>query len=255
VQYWADQLDRLPASQHQEPGSPQEPRFAELVVYSPAMELAMRAVGARTGADGTAVLLAAYSAAVARVFRRNPSVAQLVVGNRFRPGLADIVSQVSQHGICVVDAVAASFDEIVARAQKAATSASFYAYYDPADRDRLLDEVAARRGEPLDISWCLNDRRAMIGPADVGVPTAEELTRALPHTRLYWDRKEPASDGALFLHVDSHPVLVDRQGLAEGLPAVYMQIWADTRHFTLDQVEALAREMEEVVVAAARDKR
>jgi hypothetical protein len=77
----------------------------------------------------------------------------------------------------------------------------------------------------------------------------------LPHTKLYWDRNEPASDGTLFLHVDSHPLLVDRQGLAEGLPAVYMQVWADTWHFALDQVEALAREMEAVVVAAASDTR
>jgi hypothetical protein len=155
----------------------------------------------------------------------------------------------------VVDAADASFDEIVARAQKAATTASFYAYYDPVARDRLLDEIAARRGRPLDISWCLNDRRAMGGPVDGDVSTEAELTRMLPHTKLYWDRNEPASDGTLFLHVDSHPLLVDRQRLAEGLPAVYMQVWADTWHFALDQVEALAREMEAVVVAAASDTR
>ena len=255
IQYWADQLERLPAWQHEEPASPGEPRFAELVMYSPAMELAMRAVGARTGADGTGVLLAAYSAAVARVFRRNPSVAQIVTSNRFRPGLAGMVSQVSQHGICVVDAADASFDEIVARAQKAVTTASFYAYYDPLARDRLLDEIAARGGRPLDISWCLNDRRAMSGPVDGDVSTEAELTPMLPHTKLYWDRNEPASDGTLFLHVDSHPLLVDRQGLAEGLPAVYMQVWADTWHFAPDQVEALAREMEAVVVSAASDTR
>ena len=255
IQYWADQLDRLPAWQHEEPASPRGPRFAELVVYSPAMEFAMRAVGARTGADGTAVLLAAYSVAVARVFCRNPSVAQIVTSNRFRPGLAGMVSQVSQHGICVVDAAAASFDEVVARAQKAVTTASFYAYYDPVALDRLLDEIAARRGQPLDIFWCLNDRRAMTEAADASAATAAELTRLLPHTKVYWDRNEPASDGALFLHVDSHPVLVDRQGLAEGLPAVYMQVWADTRRFALDQVEALAREMEAAAVAAARDTR
>jgi hypothetical protein len=255
IQYWADQLERLPAWQHEEPASPREPRFAELVVYSPAMEFALRAVGARTGADGTAVLLAAYSAAVARVLGRNPSVAQIVTSNRFRPGLADMVSQVSQHGICVVDAADASFDEIVARAQKATTTASFYAYYDPLACERLLEEIAARRGQPLDISWCLNDRRAVTGPVDGSVSTETELTRLLPHTKLYWDRKEPASDGTLFLHVDSQPLLVERQGLAEGLPAVYLQVWADTRHFALEQVEALAREMEAVVVAAARDAR
>lgn len=255
IQHWAAQLDRLPAWRPVESAHAREPRWWELVAYSPAMELALRAVAARTGAGTGDVLIAAYSVAVARVFGRSPSVGQIVVSNRFRPGLAGMVSQVSQHGICVIDAADAAFDEVVARAQKAATTASFYAYYDPVARDRLLDEIAARREQALDISWCLNDRRAMTGPVDGSVPTQTELTRLLPHTKLYWDRKEPTSDGALFLHVDSRPVLVDRQGLEEGLPAVYMQVWADTRHFALDEVEALAREMEAVLVAAARDTR
>jgi hypothetical protein len=43
------------------------------------MELGTRAVGARTGADATSILLAAYSAAVARVFGRDPSVALVAV--------------------------------------------------------------------------------------------------------------------------------------------------------------------------------
>jgi hypothetical protein len=62
-----------------------------------------------------------------------------------------------------------------------------------------------------------------------------------------------ASDGALFLHVDSRPRLASRQTLREGPPAVYMQVWTDTRHFAFDQVEALVREMEAVVAAAAFD--
>jgi Condensation domain len=253
IRYWADQLERLPAWRLEEPARRPEPRFAELVVYSPAMEVAMRAVGARTGADGAAVLLAAYSAAVARVFGRNPSVAQVVVSNRFRPGLADIVSQVSQHGLCVVDAADASFDEVVARAQKAVTSASFYAYYDPVACDELLDEMASRRGQPLDISWCLNDRRGRLEPADTDVPTEAELMRALPRTKLYWDRTSPKSDGTLFVHVDTAPLQPSRLVVTERLPALYMKVWADLQHFEHDQVAALIEEMEAVVVAAAFD--
>jgi Condensation domain len=257
IKHWADQLGRLPAWRLEEPDRPHEPRFAELVAYSPAMELAMRAVGARTGADAASVLLAAYSVAVARVFGRNPSVAQVVVSNRFRPGLADMVSQVSQHGICVVDAADATFDEVVARAQTAVTSASFYAYYDPVACDRLLDEIAARREQPLDISWCLNDRRGRPGSVngDGEVPTGAELARALPRTKVYWDRTSPRSDATLFLHVDTQPLMPSQQALAEGLPAVYMKVWADMRHFAHDQVEALVREMEAVAVAAAFDVR
>jgi hypothetical protein len=255
IRYWAAQLGRLSAWRLEEPGRRHAHRFAELMVYSPAMELGMRAVAARTEADATSVLLAAYSAAVARVFGRDPSVALLAVGNRFRPDLASTVSQVAQHGICVVDVADATFDEVVARAQKATTSASFYAYYDPVACDRLLDETAARRGQPLDVYWWINDLRGMVGSidGDGDVPTEGELTQALPRTKLYWNRRTPVSHGTLFLFVDSRPQRLGGQAPADGLPAIYMKVWADTQHFALDQVEALVREMEAVVVAAAFD--
>src|SRR5207245_736343 len=136
-----------------------------------------------------------------------------------RPGFADVAAQLSQHGICVVDTANATFNEVVDRAQSAATSASFYGYYDPAQCARLLDETAARLGRPLDISWHLNDRRAMSGStsadeagaddaerydqADADVPIGEALTRLLPRTKLFWDRKLPSFDGTLFIQVDS----------------------------------------------------
>jgi hypothetical protein len=253
IEYWAAQLSRLPAWRYPETARPREPRFAELVVYSPAMELGIRAVAARIGVDSTSVLLAAYSVAAAGVFGRNPGVVQLAISNRFRPGLADIVSQVSQHVICVIDTADAAFDEVVVRAQKAARSAAFYGYYDPLDCARLLDETDARRGEPLDISWALNDRRAMFKPTDSDgdVPVEGDMADVLPRTKLYWDRTQPTFDGALFLQVDSSPVEADRQALVEGLPAVFMEVWTDTHLFALDQVEAFVRHMEAVVVEAA----
>jgi hypothetical protein len=255
IQYWTAQLGRLPAWRLEEPDSRPEPRFPELMACSPAMELGMRTVAARTGADATSVLLAAYSVAVARVFGRDPSVALLAVGNRFRPPLASMVSMVGQTGICVVDVGEATFDEVVARAQKATRAAAYYAYYDPVACDRLLDETAARRGQPLDLYWWINDLRGMAGPArgDGGVPTETELTRALPRTRLYWNRETPVSHGTLFIFADSRPQRLGWRGPAEKLPAVYLKVWADAWHFALDQIEALVREVEAVVVAAALD--
>jgi hypothetical protein len=252
IQYWAAQLSRLPAWKLSGAASVREPRFAELVACSPAMELGMRAIAARTGAGTGDVLLAAYSVAVARVFGRDPSVAQVVVSNRFRPGLAGMVSQVSQHGICVVETAGASFGEVVARARKAATGASFYGYYDPVERDRVIDEADTSRGQPLDISWTLNDRRNIFESGDgaPGAPTAAEVREALPRSTLYWDRGQPAFDGTLFLQVDSEPPLAGRQSLGDGLPAVYLEVWTDTQLFALDRVEAFVREMEAVVVAA-----
>jgi hypothetical protein len=262
IKYWATQLARLPSWRLGEVSTSQPgPRFAELMVYSPAMELGMRAVAARTGADATSVLLAAYSAAVARVFGRDPSLALLAVSNRFRPGLADVVSQVAQHGICVVDVADATFDEIVARAQKATTSASFYAYYDPVACDALLDETPALREQPLDVYWWINDMRG-VGSVDGGgadgdgdVPTEAQLAQAMPRTRLHWNRETPDSHGTLFFFVDSRPERIGGQDPGEGLPAIYMKVWADAQHFALDQVEALVRAMEAVVAAAAFDAR
>lgn len=260
IRYWEAQLGRLTSWRNDKPADRPDPRFCELVAYSPAMELGLRAIEARTKTRSTYVLLAAYAVAVARVMGRNPSVAQIVVSNRFRPGFADAVLQVSQPGICVVDAAAATFDEVVARAMVAATTASFFGYYDPVECDKLLDEIAGRLSRPLDISWHLNDRRALFASQDgVSAPTGPEaeaaLRDALPRTKLYWDRAQPTFDGSLFMQVDSRPepTITGRNALDEGLPAVYMEVWTDTHYFALDQIEALVREMEAVVVEAAFD--
>jgi hypothetical protein len=255
IRYWADQLARLPAWRPGEPARPQQPRFWELAVFSPAMELGMRAVAARTDADTGHVLLAAYAAAAARVFGRDPSVVQIIVNNRFRRGFADMVSQVCQPGICVVDAADATFDTVVARARSAVTNASFYGYCHPVQRARLLDETAARQGQPLDIAWFINDRRAMAGRPDDDrrVPTETELAQVLAHTKLYWNRKLPMFGGTLYIQADSGPMLDGRPTLAEGLPATHLEVWTDTHHFALAQVEAFVREMEAVVVEAAFD--
>jgi hypothetical protein len=258
MQHWAAQIDRLKPWSPGEPARMLEPRFWELAACSPALELGMRAVAARTGFGTPQVMAAAYSVASARVFGRNPSIAMMVVSNRFRPGFADLVSQVSQSGICVIDSADATFDEVVKRAEKAVTAASFHGYYDQVECDRLIDEAAARLGRPLDISWHLNDRRSMMNPDGDGrgAPTEAELRDAVPRTKMFWDRRIPMFDGTLFVTVDSEPGLSipGREALRdELLPAVYLEVWADTHHFALGQVEAFIREMENVVVEAAFD--
>jgi hypothetical protein len=149
---------------------------------------------------------------------------------------------------------------VVARAASAATGASFHAYYDPVQRDELLDDITERTSRTLDISWHFNDRRALSAAQDgdeaPAGPDAEAALRdALPRSKLYWDRAQPAFNGSLFVQVDARPdaTLIDRQALAEGPPAVWLELWTDTHRFALDRIEALAREMEAVVVAAAFD--
>ncbi|HEV2342772.1 MAG TPA: condensation domain-containing protein [Actinocrinis sp.] len=264
MRYWAAQLGRLPVWRLPRPTEPPEPRYAELVLYSPAMALALSAVAARTRAASTYVLLAAYAVAVARVMGRNPNVALIVVNNRFRPGFADTVGMVNEPGICVVDVADATFDDVVGRALTAVANASLHAYYDTRECERLLEETEARRGAPLDVSWHVNDRRGIFKPEldDAGAlapltPTGLDaaMRDALPRTKLYWDRRSPVFDGTLFIQVDSspEPTVAGRTELDEGLPAVYFEVWADMHHFTAGTIEAFVREMEAVVVAAAFD--
>lgn len=257
LRHWATQIGRLTPWRNDRAAEPCEPRFQRLVAYSSALELGLRAVAARTGTQSTYVLLAAYAVAVARVLHRNPSVAQIVVSNRFRPGFADAVLQVAQPGICVVDAEAASFDEVLGRAVNAATTASFFGYYDPAELDDLLDGMGGQTG-PLDISWHLNDRRALFATpqsAVVAAPDGRNAAAALPETRMSWDGALPTFNGTLFMQVDAapEPSAAGTRAPDSGPPAVCLGVWTDTWHFALDQIEALVREMESVVVTAASD--
>jgi hypothetical protein len=263
LRYWAEQIERLATHRTGEPVEPQEPRFWELMQYSPAMDLGLHAIAAHKHVHTAFVLLAAYAVAVARVMARNPVVALPVVSNRFRPGLAEAVSQLSQPGIVVIDVAGATFDQVVDRAWKAAMGSLLGGYYDPVECDRLFDEIAARRGEPLDIWWNYNDRRGMFGADDDPHPnTAAELRAAisdeLPHTELWWDRKVDASDGVLFVEADSYalralPAHLDRKIRDARMPAVYLRICGDTQRFAPAQIEAFARELETIVVEAAFD--
>jgi len=173
LRYWESQLAAVPAQRFAPSDDPREPRFWEIFCYSPAMHLAMRSISARTAAHTSHVLLAAYAVAIARVTRRTPSVAQMVVSNRFRPGFADAVTQLSQTGICVIDVADCVFDDVVARAWKASAGASLHGYYDGDAHHQLLSDIARRRGEEIDLSCFVNDRR-IVAP-DEPPPTEDEL--------------------------------------------------------------------------------
>jgi len=242
LRYWESLLGSIPTRRFGGESSPRQPRFWEIVCRSPAMHLAMRAIAARTRSDTSHVLLAAYAVTLARITGRNPSVAQVLVNNRFRPGFADSVSHLTQTGICAIDVADSGFDEVVARAWKAATSAYLHGYYSTLAQHELLARVDRERGEDIDISYYVNDRRDQGNPPGAP-PTDDEIRAALPLTTLGWGRKLDTYDGTFYLHVDSVP------------DAIEFAIWADTGHFAPDVIQACARELEAVTVGAALDPR
>ncbi|MEV4516047.1 condensation domain-containing protein [Dactylosporangium sp. NPDC049525] len=242
LRHWEQLLRTIPAERFGGSGDPREPRYWEITHRSPAMHLAMQLIAQRTGAGVGYVVLAAYAVALARLTGRSPSVAQLVVSNRFRPGCADSVSQLAQLSLCAVDVVDATFDEVVGRAWTAATNAYMHGHYDPVALTATLERVRADRGD-VDFDVIVNDRRTRDGaPPQAGeVATPQRLADALPRSTSWWNRKVDVLDAALNISVDAAPDAVD------------VSICADTHRFAPADIWTLAVEMERVAVEAAFD--
>jgi hypothetical protein len=238
LRHWEAALRDLPATRFGTSDDPRTPRFWELVCHSPALHLALQVVAARTGVETGHVLLAAYGLALSRVTGRAPSVAQVLVSNRFRPGFADAVCHLTQPGICVID-VDGDLDTIAKRVWRVATSAYLHGYFDPAEHRAMLDRLAADRGEAIDISCFVNDRRGPAAAMPAVPPTAGQVRAALAHTTLRWDRTLPTYDGTFYLQVDAGDAAVD------------LAIWADTHRLSPAQIEACARGIESAAVDAA----
>ena len=256
LHYWENLLRHIPAQRFNGSSDRRVPRFWELFCYSPAMHLAMKLIAARTQVDTTQVLLAAYAVAMARVTGRNPSVAQVIVSNRFRPGFGSAVAALSQPSLCVVDTADATFDEVVGRAWRASTAGNLHGYYDPRRHRELIQRVAHERGEDIDISCFVNDRRNEPPPRqDDPLPTPDDIQAALPRTTLRWDRTQETYDGRFYLQVDAGPDanVPGRVNPRESqLPAVYFAIWADTHLIAPQDVEAIARGLEGLLVDEAK---
>jgi hypothetical protein len=166
MRYWETQLraiapQRFPAGFVERDGD----RYRQVVWRSPAMLAAAERLAERTGLDTAAVVLAAYAVAFGRVTGGNPFAAQVIVGNRFRPGLADAVTCLAQNGLVVLDAAGVTAAEAVARARQASMSASKHGYYDAAVHKALLARLAGERGEPIDLHVFYNDRRMIARPS------------------------------------------------------------------------------------------
>jgi hypothetical protein len=241
---WERLLRVVPAGRFGACGSDQGQRFREARYHSPAMYLAIQAIAARNGADTSAVLLAAFAVALARVTGVNPSVAQVVVSNRFRPGFADTVSTVSHPSLSMIDVAGlASFDQAVTRSRQSALSVYKNAYYDPVQRDDLAARISRERGEEIDIACFFNDRRRLTRDGGSGPPpTAEQLRAALLLSTLRWSEQPLDPVGERFsCDVEDAPDTVD------------LRLCADTRYVSAAHMAAFAREMDAVICQAVPD--
>ncbi|GAA2394916.1 condensation domain-containing protein [Dactylosporangium salmoneum] len=238
MRYWEGHLRAIPASMFRGPVDRGEPRFRRLRWQSRALHLASGALVDRFGADPAWVLLAAFAAAFDRVQPGSgPLVAITIVGNRFRPGLRDVVNPITQDGLCVLDVAGAEPAEAIARARTASMSASKYAYYDPQARAALTERLIRERGEHLDLTCIYNDRRTAARPD--AVPGPESIRAALGETAELSEEPLRFLGPKLMLIIEDVPDVV----------RLFAEV--DTRHLSLVDLRAMLQEMEDFVVGAA----
>jgi hypothetical protein len=242
LRYWEKALRAIPSRRFPHRHEPRSPRHWEGSFRSPAAHLALRVLAARTKVDSSPLLLATWAIAMARHSGVNPVAVQVVVNNRFRPGLARSMSPLNQTGICSIDLAGLTVDDAVRLTARQAISAYKHAYYNPADVDDLVARLAAERGEELDIACFFNDRRLDVRDrADGPPPTPEEVRAALPHTRFEWGRRQDTPFERMFTHIENVP------------DAMTITIAGDTQYMSPGDLEAVVRGMEAVAVEAALD--
>jgi hypothetical protein len=241
LRYWEGMLRTIPASRFDEPVLDGHP-YWRLIFTSPATFLALRAAAIRFQADPQSTLLATYAIALARVTGRNPVVAQLLVGNRFRLELARHVGPVIQPGLCVLDVADVTFPEAVGRAKRRGLTAHKYAYFDKHGMTELIARVEARRGEAIDLGCIYNDRRGLPAAVPTGPPpTAASVQAALAHTTIEWEKRLDGFNEKLMMNFNAAP------------DTVSVQVTVDTSHVPPPILTAYLRELEAVAIEAAFD--
>jgi hypothetical protein len=244
LRYWERTLRSVPAHRFRDASARDAGQYADAHFTSFAVRAALTLINTRSRTGTAAVLLAAYAVALARVTGRNPSVARVVVGNRFRPVLADSVSTVNHPGLCVVDVAGVGFAEVVARAARGSMNAYKNAYYDPVGRDELVAALGRERGEQIDLSCFFNDRRGpdpAAAPADAEL-SAQQIRASTRRSVLRWlPKPEARSSERLFVHVE------------DAGDAVLFRARAEINHLPEAEIEALLRGVEAVLIEAAAD--
>ena len=248
MRYWESQLSRIPALTFGEPthsGGRQGQRYWQVRFSSAAAHLAILAIAQRTGTDTSRATLAVVATAIGRVTGVHPLTINVMVSNRFRPGLADVFAPVAQNSVVTIDVAGTSVDEVVAQTRSASLTAGMRAYYDPDDLTAAAARSDAQRGHPARVSCRFNDQRAMVARSDeAGHPedvTAELVTRRLPETSLAWLHPLDRLHDQVSVIVQNRPDVLS------------LQLKCDLWCLPSSQIEALLHGIEEVAVAAAFD--
>ncbi|WP_075264121.1 condensation domain-containing protein [Streptomyces sp. Tue 6075] len=221
-------LAAAPTRMYQAPGGG---GYRRAVLRCPGLAEAAEACAARLRAASATVLLAAACAAVAASARRSDCVLQVMVNNRFVPGLADLVAPVALEGVLYVPDCREPFDDLVRSVWKASVNTYRFAYY---DKDRLTEQSATVPA--ADTTCWYNDRRGVAAATAADTPDGAAPPGGTARDGLTWSAQEGEQGGITFaLHVLDAPGALD------------LSLTADTAAMPPSVMEELLRQMAALV--------
>ena len=225
------------------PPRPGQPAAYRAIRYrSPATALALGRIEVEQRVPAPSALLAMFAVSLARYLGTDSVWTMVLVNNRFRPGLADSVSQLVQSSPFQLELAGASLATAVARAQKGLLNTYKNAYYDSYRQDEVIERVERERGTPVQLCCYYNDRQngrppAVPSPAGDDRLRDDRLREALALGSWQDEPAGPLPAVALFLNVDHLPEALefpvsfdtrylDRAGalrIAQGIEAAAVQ--------------------------------
>jgi hypothetical protein len=243
LRYWEKHLRVMEPQRFARELTPQDERWWEATLTTPATHLALAAVSARTKVHTGVILLAAYAVMLGHLSGRPVGMFRIVVSNRFRPGFAESVSNLAQAGLAVIDTTCCTFEEAIGRAWHSELAAGMHAYYHPKDMWPLIDRISAERGVDIDTRSYFNDRRRSAAQAPLHpVPERAQIEAAMAQSKLRWGPRANEIDATYFLNVDAAPGAIDLT-------------WrVDTAAISPENLEDCLRGIESLVVKTALDQ-
>ena len=243
IRSWVSTLRTVAPQRFDPPRPPEQPRMWELHLTSPAIHRAVQLIVHRDRSHSGHVLLALFAVALYRMTGRSPSVAQILVSNRFRPSFGESVSPLTQTGLCVIDVAGLTFDEVLANAWRTSIRVGLQSYYDTIRHEEAVAEVNRDRGVEIDLSCYFNDRRLRVSEAPDTVPTVDEVRAAVSDRTLRWGRRIDRPGERFYLHVLDTPDTMD------------LLIIGDTAFVPPADLLTFAEALESMAIEAAADPR
>ncbi|WNI19427.1 condensation domain-containing protein [Actinacidiphila sp. ITFR-21] len=232
--YWRTKLSEGPRALFPvRGGRTPDALFPNAVLRSPALLRAVDHVAAVHGVSGSSVVLAAAARQVSRLSRAPEPLLQVVVNNRFLPGMSQTITTLAQEGLFHLRTADEDFGALVRRVHAGALGAYRYASYDKRLLDRDIAELRGRLPDLADHSCFLNDTRE----PELFRPSAEDtepppLASARELTTLDWPVEFPprknlsfAMDvvdvpGAVELAMTADSALIPRSDMASFLRGI-----------------------------------